>query len=1073
TGKEGISEAYDFEVVATADDGADIEQAALGRRAELIFNIGPEPRAFYGVIAAVRLVTAHQVDRKIKYALRVVPRLWLLRRKRRSRIFQQMRVPDIVTAVLAEAGIVTRWQLTHAYPTREYCTQYEETDYRFLQRILAEAGIYFYFFSGGPVSDAAFGADAAVTLASGLVGEIAGPAMGSLVGSLAQMAEALIPGDSIVCADDAVCYPPVAGDDAASLAASTAAALAPAVIDVVGLGTSASAVAGAVIAAASESAHDVPALSFFQNEEARVSQYDKITRFALRNTVRSSAATFRDYDPMRPMVRLNSTAVSTQPFPPSPMEAAAMAAAAVENAASTVVGSVPVPAAVAEGLGAATAVANKASAVADKLGGALGQRVPLEVYDHHAPFLVPKWGFAADEAPRMLRQKRRRASIARGESGCADFSPGHRFSLNDHPAPQLDGVYALTRVEHHGQAHPDPGRGDGELRVYYCTFECLPADMTYPPRRPKRDGVQVALTATVVGPSGSDIHVDAIGQIKVQFHWDREGKYDDNSSCWMRVMQPWAGAGWGHQFIPRVGQEVVVVFEGGDPDKPMILGSLYNGTHPPPFNLPAEKTRSGIRTQTSPGGSGFNELSFEDAAGKEQIFVHAQANLDEVVGRNHTLSVQNDELIKILGSRLDTIEKNLKEHVKGDHTSNVDGHRFEVVSGNHESRVTGMRVARVEGRERLMVEKAADLEYADELTTRVKGSMTTVVGKDDKKRSWTTHAHGSATLSGLDKLELASDKEIVLRVGKSAIRITPDKIEALAAGLSAKGKGGSLSVGDDGILLESKDKARLSLDKKMLLKTEGASLSMEKEVKVDGSKILLNSPDKASDPPAKDPEPPTTLTLTDKDAGTPLAQQRYLIKLDGGAEISGMTDEKGKAELSLPSGGTVTFPDLKMPGDLSNGPLEPYVIRQGDYVEKLAFAHGFDAEKIWDDPKNADLKKKRKDPNQLLPGDILYFAKAVRDGETLKKATDNKYKAQVPKTKVTFTFKDAKGPFAGEAYFIEGLGAKVEGKADGAGVVIIEAPVHVREAKIVFTAKGLAFPLSIGDMDPIDEPSGV
>ncbi len=404
----------------------------------------------------------------------------------------------------------------------------------------------------------------------------------------------------------------------------------------------------------------------------------------------------------------------------------------------------------------------------------------------------------------------------------------------------------MISVEHRGQTHPEPG---SDWRVYWGSFECVPAEMTYPPARPKRKSVQVTLTAIVVGPPGEEIYVDALGQIKVQFHWDREGKHDDRSSCWIRVMQPWSGAGWGHQFIPRVGQEVVIAFEGGDPDKPMILGALYNGTHPFPFMLPGDKTRSGIRTQSSPGGGGFNELSFEDAAGREQIYVHAQRNLDEKIERNHTLLVRNDEFIRILGNRMDTIEKNLHLHVKGDHTSQVDGNRVDVVTGNRDDRVSGMLVTRIEGKERRSVQKTADLEYADDLTTRVKGSMTTLVGKNDKKRSWVTHAEGTAALSGLDKLELRSDKELVLSVGKSSIRITAEKIEVLAAGISAKGEGGSMSVGDEGLAFKSKDDAQLSMGKKMLLKTAGASLSMEKEVKVDGSKILLNSPDKATDAP--------------------------------------------------------------------------------------------------------------------------------------------------------------------------------------------------------------------------------
>lgn len=1036
TGKEALSEAYDFEVVVTCEAGFDVERAALGQRAMLAFHVGPEPRAFYGVVAAARLVAVHEVDRKVQYAIRVVPRLWLLRRKQRTRVFQRMRVTDIVASVLGEAGIAARFQLTRAYPEREYCTQYEESDYRFLQRILAETGIFFYFFGGGPLSDAA------------------------------RTGDVLIPGDTLVCADDASCYPPVGGDNAAALAISTAAALSPASGDAPGRGRPAG-------ASAPSEERDVPALAFLENEEVRVARFDKITRFSLRNAVQTTMATFRDYDPMRPMVRLQSTAVSTAPFSPSPLESAAMAAAAAENASSAVaLGGAPSGAAASTG-GAARSAGDKAAAGAEKLGGALGQRGPLEVYSHHAPFLFPKWGFAADEAPRVLRQKRRRASIARGESGCSDFAPGHRFSLRGHPAPQLDGTYALTSVEHHGQADPDPAHGRGDMRVYWCAFECVPAEIAYPPRREKRKSVQVTLTAIVVGPAGSDIHVDAMGQIKVQFHWDREGKHDDRSSCWIRVMQPWAGAGWGHQFIPRVGQEVVVGFEGGDPDKPIVLGTLYNGTHPPPFSLPSEQTRSGIRTQTSPGGSGFNELSFDDAAGREQVYLHAQANFNEVVGRNHTSLVRNDEFCRVMGSRTDMVERDLTEHVKGGRSHTVEGHSVEVVTGNSDERVSGMRVTRIEGRERRQTRQAADLEYADDLTTRVQGSMTTLVGKSDRKRSWVTHAEGTAELSGLDRLELRSDKELVLRVGKSAIRITEEGIEVLSGGIRAAGKGGSVSVGEDGIGIESKDKAQISVTKRVLFKTEGASLSMEKEVKIDGSKILLNSPDEATDTPPKDPEPMTTIVLTDKETGSPLAQQRYRIQLAGKVEISGLTDKDGKAEVTLPADGKIVFPDLKMPGDVALGPPQPYVVRQGDYLRKLAFTYGFDEEKVWSDPKNEDLAKKRKDPNELLAGDILHFARAVRDPMRIAKGTTNKYKLEVPKTTARFTFEDQEGPFADEPYVLEGLGAEVEGKADGTGTVVIEAPVHVREVRVVFPKREMVFPVLIGDMDPIDEPSGV
>jgi uncharacterized protein involved in type VI secretion and phage assembly len=1088
TGKEAMSASWAFDIVATAEHGGDlVEQKALAARATVLLHTGPEPRALYGIVAAVRVVQAHHADHSVKYQIRVVPRLWLLRRKQRTRIFQKMRVPDIVTAVLQEAGIVTRWQLTRAYPERELVTQFEETDYKFVTRLLAEAGIFFYFFGGGPVSDAALTADAAIGAAASVgesvVGDLAGQDVGGLVGSAVSMAETLIPGDTVVCADDAACYPPVAGDDPTALAASTAAALAPAVGDALGAGDglagaaigAASAVAGTIIAEATEGGKSAPLLRFLKNEEAKVTIYDKVLRFLLRNTVRSSAAAFRDYDPDRPMVRLQSKDVSSAPFPLSPFEEAAKAIAVVENVAGTVEALVPLPSEVEGVIDTVEDVADKADAIANAIGAAFGARVPFEVYEHHNPFLFPKWAFANDEAPKMLRQKRRRASIAKGESGCSDFSPGHRFELREHPVGQLDGGYVVTSVEHHGETHP--GEGGGAWRVYENRFECAPAVMAYVPARPKRKSVQVALTATVVGPPGEEIHVDEKGQIKVQFHWDRDGNFDGDSSCWIRVMQPWAGAAWGHQYIPRVGMEVVVTFEGGDPDKPMVLGSVYNGTHPMPFKLPEDKTRSGIRTQSSRGGGGYNELSFEDATAREQIYVHAERDLDVVVKRDHTLEVRRDERIRILGDRLDRVERNLEELVGGDHRTKVSGNRIDVVEGSADLRVSGMLVTRVEGKERREVQREAELVHAADLTTRVLGCVTTLVGKSDKKRTWLAHAEGNAELSGSDRVKVVSDKELMLTVGKSSIRITPDRIELHAPTVTTTGQGGAMSVGDEGLKLKSKDDAQLTMGKGMELKTESASVSMGKEVEVKGEKIKLNSPSAPSGGSAAPPEPPTKVELVDQD-GNPLPYQRFVARMDDRTEIGGKTGRDGKAEVDIPSGGKIVFPDLTMPGDTSGtGDPQPYVVRQGDYLSKLAFVQTFDGNQVWGDGKNADLQQQRRDPNVLAPGDLMFVPQARKEGQPINKGTSNRYQVNVPKVKVELLFRDGEQPLAGEACEVRGLGKQdpeVPTSTDGGGKLSLNVPVTAREFYVDFPNKeGLGVHLYVGDVDPVSAPAGV
>jgi hypothetical protein len=220
-----------------------------------------------------------------------------------------------------------------------------------------------------------------------------------------------------------------------------------------------------------------------------------------------------------------------------------------------------------------------------------------------------------------------------------------------------------------------------------------------------------------------------------------------------------------------------------------------------------------------------------------------------------------------------------------------------------------MLASRIEGKEHRNVEGTSDLEYADDLTTRVNGCMTTLIGKHDRKRSWATHAEGKAKLSSLDATEVSSEGELTLRVGKSWIRITSDKIELVSEAITAKGTGGSLGISEDGLALSSKGDAQLLVKKKIVLKTDGASLSLDKEVKIDGTKILLNSPDMATDPPPKDPGPPTNVTLKDTQ-GKPLAYQRFLVIMANGSEVSGITDKDGNTDVEMKVGGKVLFPDL-------------------------------------------------------------------------------------------------------------------------------------------------------------------
>ena len=193
-------------------------------------------------------------------------------------------------------------------------------------------------------------------------------------------------------------------------------------------------------------------------------------------------------------------------------------------------------------------------------------------------------------------------------------------------------------------------------------------------------------TAVVTGPSGEEIHVDEHGRIRVQLHWDRQGSNDERSMCWVRVQQPWAGAGWGFWWVPRIGMEVVVQLVDGDLDRPLVTGCVYNAANPLPYSLPAEKTKSTMKSNSSLGGGGFNEFRFEDLAGSEEIYTHAQKDYNEVVENDHTTLVHHDQTNTVDNDQTQTIGGNQTETVHGNQALTVDASRTVHVKGSFDEK---------------------------------------------------------------------------------------------------------------------------------------------------------------------------------------------------------------------------------------------------------------------------------------------------------------------------------------------------------------------------------------------------
>jgi type VI secretion system secreted protein VgrG len=304
----------------------------------------------------------------------------------------------------------------------------------------------------------------------------------------------------------------------------------------------------------------------------------------------------------------------------------------------------------------------------------------FERYDY--PGEYAEKGIGAPLARIRMEELEIEHNLVVGTSGCKSLSPGHKFTVGRHRAKTEEGKSFVVRKIVHDARDASYETGEASGIDYINEFECFPSTATFRPARitpkPVMRGCQ---TAVITGPPGEEIYPDEFGRVKVQFHWDREGKYNDKSSCWIRVSQMHAGKGWGYMDLPRIDEEVIVDFLEGDPDQPIIIGRVYNGENKPPFALPAQKTRRGNSTKTYKGG-GYNEMSMDDTPGKEQIRIHGQYDMNSVVEHDETHHVKNNRTKTIDVDETNKIGNNQKSDIGVNKTVKVGSNHDEEVGSN-------------------------------------------------------------------------------------------------------------------------------------------------------------------------------------------------------------------------------------------------------------------------------------------------------------------------------------------------------------------------------------------------------
>jgi type VI secretion system secreted protein VgrG len=564
-GFEGISEIYRFQLDFQAKNDVDVKFDQLIGKEVSFGVVGRDFPALHRAGIVIECSQGNRGTELTDYGLVVVPKLWTLTQKVRSRIFQQKNIPDILRAVLT--GIDAEYQFEGTYNPREFVVQYRESDYDFACRLMEEEGMYYYFKFNDKGNH------------------------------------------KLVVTD---------------------------------------------LARLTTDVPDKPQIKYDAIGGGGAGMEPKISDFRRTQNWRSGKVTLWDHHFQLPH-RHND---------------------AEKQVVETIT----------------------AGTVAHKL--KLNGNEQFEIYDY--PGEYARWhdgidkggGEQASEIGKISQAKTRIADIRLqqeevqmlaflGGSDCRHLVPGFKFTLQEHY--NANGAYILTSISHSAR-EGSYRSGQNEVSSYENTFTCIPQTLKYrTPRRTPKPRVAGCQTAVVVGPSGEEIFTDKYGRVKVQFHWDRDGQNDQNSSCWLRVATPWSGAKWGTVHIPRVNMEVLVDFLEGDPDKPIIIGSLYNDREMPPYTLPDNKTQSGIKSRSSKGGGpdNYNELRFEDKKGSEMITFHAEKDMEREVEHDDRIDIGNDQKFDVHHDRKKTIDNDEKVEIKNNRTNKIGQKHQEEIGGDH------------------------------------------------------------------------------------------------------------------------------------------------------------------------------------------------------------------------------------------------------------------------------------------------------------------------------------------------------------------------------------------------------
>jgi len=460
-------------------------------------------------------------------------------------------------------------------------------------------------------------------------------------------------------------------------------------------------------------------------------------------------------------------------------------------------------------------------------------RKAYDIYDYPGEYGKRNDGDAL--ARIRMQEQAARGLVIHGASDCRQFTTGHTFELTDHYRADMNKGYLLTAVRHivtqGGYETVGSGDGAGGLEFSYRnTFECIPDSVPFrPPRVTPQPFVQGCQTAVVVGPQGEEIYTDQYGRVKVQFHWDREGQRNENSSCWIRVSHPWAGKGWGGIQIPRIGQEVIVDFLEGNADQPIIVGRVYHAESMPPFPLPAQAMVSGVKSDSTKGGGGYNQISLDDTKGNELIHIHAQYDQDKKVEHDERVNVGNDRTESVGHDETITIGNNRTEKVGVDEKITIGSNRTESVGVNEKIDIGANRTETVGGNEMITVALTRTRNVGVNEMVNIGAAQEVTIGG---LQMISVGAVRNKTVGASETVNIGANQSVTIGANQS-VNVESNQSTKVGSNRSA-------SVGKDDAIQVGKN-LTVNAGDQIVLKTGSASITMKKDgtIAIQGKDITI------------------------------------------------------------------------------------------------------------------------------------------------------------------------------------------------------------------------------------------